>query len=71
MGPRLQPSHLHLDGFQFPAQLRDLAEPLAVIGGPEGTFAVLDPGEDGLEAVDWNIEETLYVHKVRGTSPMA
>jgi len=27
--------------------------------------------EDSLETVDWNIEETLYVHKVRGTSPMA
>lgn len=27
--------------------------------------------EDRLEAVDWNIEETLYVRKVRGTSPMA
>ena len=27
--------------------------------------------EDSLEAVDWNIEETLYIGKVRGTSPMA
>ncbi len=27
--------------------------------------------EDELERVDWNIEQTLFVRKVRGTSPMA
>ncbi len=39
--------------------------------GLEAEAEAVSELEDSLESIDWNIEETLYVGKVRGTSPMA